>query len=103
METNGFEFEALMVVLWWEVCARDNYFRRSAGPFDFVIIDIPIREPANPFLYGCGRLEPDVVGQVGDVGEGCRNIAGLHWQEVLLRLASKAVFQHLDEVEQLDR
>src|SRR6186713_1760382 len=79
----------------------------SSGPrlwaADFVIVQIPVNEPANTLFDGCGWLESDVPGEVVYVRKCGRYIAGLHRQKALVRLPAETILNHLDQVQQLDR
>src|SRR6516225_2985116 len=67
-----------------------------------VIVEIPIDEAADALLDRRAGPVAHVRDEILDVGPSVGNVALLHRQQVLLRLAPETVLEHLDVTHELD-
>src|SRR5262245_15325749 len=76
---------------------------RRARRTRFVVLQVPLDEPADAGLHRGRGLVAHVTHQVFDVRKGVRHVAGLQRQHVPDRLLAETVLEHLDVADEVHR
>src|SRR6266542_1884720 len=74
----------------------------SAQSYSFVV-PVPCHQPPDALLDRRIRTEPELTHEIRDVGEGFRNIAGLHRHELAFRGASRRLLDQAQDLADINR